>query len=54
MQHNERVRLKRQTSGPETVCPINLIATNSFYESFGGTPNEPEQAINYLVSISFI
>ena len=45
-------RLKRQ-SVPEAdkVCPINLVATTSFHERFGGSPPEPENTINYLVRL---
>ena len=50
--YNTRHRLKRQ-SVPEadTVCPINLVATTSFHERFGGSPPEPENTINYLVRL---
>ena len=46
-----RHRLKRQTEA-DKVCPINLVATTSFYERFGGSPPEPENTINYLVRFS--
>ena len=43
-------RLKRQTDTVEasTVCPVNLVATTSFYERFGAS-NE-DHTVNFLVS----
>ena len=46
-----RNRLKRQTTLPDAskLCPVNIIATTSFYHQFGGS--DEGHTINYIVRV---
>ena len=50
--HTPNGRLKRQSALPDAskVCPVNIIATTSFYEKYGGS--DEEHTINGIVSIN--
>lgn len=47
----QKGRLRRQSGTNDLrLCPINLVATTSFHEAFGGQ-GVREDTTNYLVSV---